>query len=115
MAMEIIHAVEKKMTKSFKDEQVTALLSLLKGTDTFVQLPTGFGKSIIFQCLPHVHREIDTDNAVILVICPVLSLLQSHRLTIESYGFDSCILRHDGLIKGKHYDCILVTPVALRR
>jgi superfamily II DNA helicase RecQ len=115
MAMEILHAVEKKIGKSFRNEQVNALLSLMKGTDTFVQLPTGFGKSLIFQCLPFIYRERGTDNPVILVICPLLSLLQAHSLTIETYGFEPCILGHGGIIKGKHYDFILASPEALLR
>ena len=35
-----------------KDKQVAAMTSFLKGNDTFVSLPTGYGKSIIYAALP---------------------------------------------------------------
>ena len=35
-----------------KAKQVEAMSSFLKGKDTFVSLPTGYGKSIIFAALP---------------------------------------------------------------
>ena len=34
-----------------KDKQVAAMTSFLKGNDTFVSLPTGYGKSIIYAAL----------------------------------------------------------------
>ena len=35
-----------------KDKEVEAMSSFLKGKDTFVSLPTGYGKSIIYAALP---------------------------------------------------------------
>ena len=35
-----------------KDKQIEALDCFLSGKDTFVSLPTGYGKSIIFAALP---------------------------------------------------------------
>ena len=35
-----------------KDKQIEALDCVLAGKDTFVSLPTGYGKSIIFAALP---------------------------------------------------------------
>ena len=35
-----------------KDKQIEAMSSFLKGKDTFVSLPTGYGKSIIYAALP---------------------------------------------------------------
>ena len=37
-----------------KQKQEEALLSFLSGNDTFVSLPTGYGKSIIYGILPVV-------------------------------------------------------------
>lgn len=36
----------------FKPKQVEALVTFLSGKDTFVSLPTGYGKSIIYASLP---------------------------------------------------------------
>ena len=38
--------------KWFKQKQVEAVESFLSGKDTFVSLPTGYGKSVIYAALP---------------------------------------------------------------
>jgi superfamily II DNA helicase RecQ len=38
--------------KQIKDQQKQAILSFVSGRDVFVTIPTGFGKSIIYGCLP---------------------------------------------------------------
>lgn len=35
-----------------KDKQIEAMESILSGKDTFISLPTGYGKSIIYAALP---------------------------------------------------------------
>ena len=35
-----------------KDEQRKAILKILEGNQCFISLPTGYGKSLIFQVLP---------------------------------------------------------------
>ena len=37
-----------------KNEQMKAILSFVHGNDTFVALPTGYGKSLIYAVLPYV-------------------------------------------------------------
>ena len=37
-----------------KEKQQEAILSFVNGSDTFVSLPTGYGKSIIYAVLPLV-------------------------------------------------------------
>ena len=38
--------------EAIKPEQLTAVESVLTGKDVFVSVPTGFGKSLMFQILP---------------------------------------------------------------
>ena len=38
--------------KQFKQKQVEAIESFLSGKDTFVSLPTGYGKSVFYAALP---------------------------------------------------------------
>ena len=42
-----------------KKEQWDAMEQFLMGKDTFVSLPTGFGKSIIYAALPGVFNRIE--------------------------------------------------------
>ena len=37
-----------------KEEQLEAVVGVLQGLDVFGILPTGFGKSLCFACLPSV-------------------------------------------------------------
>ena len=43
---------------TLKDKQEEAILTFLSGQDTFVSLPTGYGKSIIFGILPLVFDRL---------------------------------------------------------
>ena len=44
--------------KELKDEQKAALFYVLSGKEVFVNLPTGFGKSLIYQLAPLVAEEL---------------------------------------------------------
>ena len=59
-----------------KPEQRTAIKSLACGKDVLAVLPTGFGKSSIFQFLVGVKEKLSKETACILVICPLRSLIQ---------------------------------------
>ena len=52
---------------SLKDQQVEAVKLLSEGKDVFVWFPTSYGKSICYQLLPFVDRN------VVLVISPLVS------------------------------------------
>ena len=40
--------------RALKDKQIEAISSFVQGHDTFVSLPTGYGKSMIYALLPSV-------------------------------------------------------------
>ena len=44
--------------RQLKDKQEEAILTFLRGKDTFVSLPTGYGKSLIFGILPLVFDRV---------------------------------------------------------
>ena len=43
---------------TLKEFQVKAISSIVEGQDTFVSLPTGYGKSIIYAALPLVFDKL---------------------------------------------------------
>ena len=43
---------------SLKPKQEEALKTFISGKDTFVALPTGYGKSIIYAILPSVYDKL---------------------------------------------------------
>ena len=63
----------------FQRIQVTqrqALKEIVLGKDVFVILPTGSGKSLIFQTAPLVfdHMEEGSSESIVLVISPLVSM-----------------------------------------
>ena len=73
--------------------QDNALLRLIHRHDVFAVLPTGFGKSLIFQLLPSLCRELNLmgydsfpENCVVVVICPLVALIESHINELKKRG-----------------------------
>lgn len=60
-------------------EQETALHSVLKGQDTLVVLPTGYGKSLIYQIISTL-----CDRPVITLF-PLIALMRDQELALERY------------------------------
>ena len=61
-------------------EQVVALRSLLKERDTSVVLPTGYGKSLIYQVL-----AVLADRPVVTLF-PLIALMRDQELALERYA-----------------------------
>ena len=59
-----------------KPEQSEAIESLLNGKDVFAVLPTGFGKSLIYQSFVFAKEIMDGHSPTIIVIIPLRSIIQ---------------------------------------
>ena len=72
-----------KASLQLSPHQMNALQSILSGKDTFVCLPTGQGKSILFECFPHCYdflhscKSEQSQPSSVLVISPLISLMNS--------------------------------------
>lgn len=44
--------------EKLKEKQLEAVSSFVRGHDTFVSLPTGYGKSVIYAILPFVFDKL---------------------------------------------------------
>ena len=111
---------------SIKPQQLSAISYILKGIDTLCILPTGFGKSLIYQLLPSLFLKINaenvaetvtstsTTNPVIVVLSPLLSLIKDQVDSVhQSYlGLNACALDPKIYceIAGGKYDLIFGTP-----
>ena len=62
---------------SVKTQQLEVVSAILKG-DVFAVLPTGFGKSACFQCLPLLFDKLlpDQDPAIVVVVAPVTAIIK---------------------------------------
>ena len=71
--------------KNFKGEQEEVMESLLSGTDTFVIMPTGGGKSLCYQ-LPAL-----LSDGTALIISPLIALMKNQVDAIRGFGTDDSI------------------------
>ena len=58
LSMAISSAVEEMGLNPLKEKQLEAVMAFMSGSDTFVSLPTGYGKSIVYAILPLVFDKI---------------------------------------------------------
>jgi superfamily II DNA helicase RecQ len=76
MEAALAQAKSKLNIKEITFHQQRAVRSFLEGHDVFVSLPTGSGKSFIFQCAPICSNVLkDVCNSVALVITPIKALV----------------------------------------
>ena len=122
----LINAVNECLKGKFsiKPQQLSAVSFILKGVDTLCILPTGFGKSLIYQLLPSLFLKIDTEtvtsttsttNPVIVVLSPLLSLIKDQVDSANNhsnFGINACALDlkiYPEIACGK-YNLIFGTP-----
>ena len=70
-------------------EQENALCEFLGGQNIFVNLPRGYGKSLIFQCLPIAADalfEKPRGSSVLVVISPLRSLMEDQIRHVNNMG-----------------------------
>ena len=74
------NAVQGALTKrnlsiALKKEQVECVLSIVERRDVLAVLPTGYGKSLIFQLLPDIFDHLHhVEDSLVLVISRLNSL-----------------------------------------
>ena len=91
---------------ALKDEQRTALEAFLSGKDVFALLPTGFGKSLIYQLAPLVAKEMGTKpNPILIVVSPLVALIADQIKEATKLGLKALQLSnnaaHDDIIHGR--------------
>ena len=65
--------------ESLRKEQEDCLKNLVRGKDVFAILPTGFGKSLIFQLFPRVMSALNERSdavSTIVVVTPLVAIMK---------------------------------------
>ena len=67
----ITRIIQKLGYSQLKPEQLKVIMEFLCGKDVFAILPTGFGKTLCYACLPLVFDELTHRRtpSIILVVC----------------------------------------------
>ena len=75
---------------SLKNEQKTVLANFVLGNGVFAMLPTGFGRSLCYACLPCLFdRLLGITNSIVVVITPLTSIMK------EQVGYIIMLLSND--------------------
>ena len=106
-------AVQGALTKrslsiALKKEQMECVSSIVDGRDVLAVLPTGYGKSLIFQLLPDIYDHLlHVEDSVVLVISPLNALMHDQIAKLSERGISACMIqRHGVMVYGKEDDFI---------
>ena len=82
-----------------KEKQKEAVVAFVNGKDVFVSLPTGYGKSLCYTCLPFLFDTLGlkTDEilgvgSVIVVVTPLIAIMKEQSAMLTSKGVPA--MRH---------------------
>ena len=92
----ILQACEIHGVDVLKDLQRVCLDTLVSKTDVLACLPTGFGKSLIFQAWPTVCSLLSTKypskwpkDAMVLIVCPLESIMEDQVKLLNEKGLSA--------------------------
>ena len=100
------YLIARGFNRELRQEQKSSVKQLLTGGDLLAVLPTGFGKSLIFQLLALVN-----DDHVVLVICPLKSIVNDQIKAASSMGISAGSLSdclQTDIVSGKYTVCFLL-------
>ena len=105
--------------ESLLPEQENSLKEFLEGRNVFVNLKTGYGKSLIFQCLPIAADALldkPRGSSLVVVISPLRSLMEDQVLFLNNTGVPAIAITDEEdpdivqqVING-HYIVVTVRP-----
>ena len=71
----------------------TSACNLARGIDDFAIMPTGFGKSLIYQLFPRLAKAALTlENSMIIVVSPLISIMRDQVEQLKKLGFSSAAI-----------------------
>ena len=65
--------------EQMKEEQLQVVELLVSGNDVFGVLPTGFGKSLCYACLPLVYDRLlqkPCRSSIVLIVTPLVAIMK---------------------------------------
>ena len=104
---------QKGFDRELKEEQKSAILQLMRGGDLPGVLPTGFGKSLIFQLL-----TVAKKGSIVVVICPLISIMKDQVLEATSMGLTATTMaeaKQEDIDNGKYQLVFASAEDALQR
>ena len=71
-------AIEAAGYRSLEEKQIEVIVNLIEGNDVFFAvLPTGYGKSLCYICLPKVYDcLLKTHSSILVVVTPLIAIIK---------------------------------------
>jgi ATP-dependent helicase YprA (DUF1998 family) len=87
-----------RVSFNLKEKQVETLKYVYEGKDTMAVLPTGYGKSVIFQLLPFLFQwKFGQQQPMIcIIVTPLNSIMQDQVMTLRKRGIPACYFNIQG-------------------
>ena len=69
---------------TLKAKQIDVVMGIVSGRDVFAILPTGYGKSLCYSCLPYTYNMLlpDLEPAIVVVVTPLTAILKDQVIII---------------------------------
>ena len=111
---EVIEDILKDTNYKLKKKQFEALDYVLKGKDVLCLFPTGYGKSLIFQVLPKVCKELRrASSPTVIVVSPLVALINDQVSNANKSPFElKATTVGEGDVKMENFNIIFGTPEA---
>ena len=77
----------------WKEQRLCVDKLLFAKKDVIALLPTGFGKSIIYQILPQIHKNRGDDKHVVLAVTPLNASMNEQTRMLRERGMRAAIVR----------------------
>jgi len=79
---------------TLKPKQKKSVSEFVNGRDVFVALPTSFGNSVCYGCLPVVYDILRSKkNLVVIVASPLVAIMKDQVSTFTSKGIqEACVI-----------------------
>ena len=85
------------MSRELRTEQTKVIRTLVSQGDLLAVLPTGFGKSLIFQVLVRVKEILTDKTSIVIVVCLLKSIVQDQIAEASSMGLTAVSLADNRL------------------
>ena len=99
---------------TLKEDQVNVITCFVNGQDIFAVLPTGYGKSLCYQCLPYIFDKTRGDGiaSVIIIITPLVAIIKD-QVSIKLYVVSVLIKYFDRFVRVEREVCQQVIYVVM--
>ena len=77
------------------ESALSCAVDLARGKDVFGIMPTGFGKSLIFQLFPRLAKAALTlENSTIIFVSPLTSIMRDQVEQLKKLGLSAAAIWH---------------------